>query len=108
MKQETYNGWRNYATWLVALHIDNDQTLQHHAMHIWEMGDQNDCDWGLYDYGQALKEWFDELTDAINESIPNSTLVSDLLNATLSEVDWKELAEHYADTYKEITVNEIG
>ena len=104
----SYNGWKNYATWLIALHIDNDQALQGYAMEVWKNGSQDDCDWGLYEYGQALKEWFDELIDAINESIPNSTLVSDLLNATLSEVDWRELAEHYADTYKEITENELG
>ena len=105
---ETYNGWTNYPTWLVALHINNDQSLQNHAFHIWEMGSQDDCDWGLYDYGQALKEWMDELTDAVNKAIPNSYLVTDLISFTLVSVNWRELAESFAKDYKEITENEIG
>lgn len=108
MKQESYNGYTNYATWLVALHINNDQSMQNHVFHIWEMGSQDDCDWGLYDYGQALKEWMDELTDAVDEAIPNSYLVVDLISATLVEVNWRELAEYFANDYKEITESEIA
>lgn len=108
MKQETYNGYTNYATWLVALHINNDQSMQNHVFHIWEMGSQDDCDWGLYDYGQALKEWMDELTDAVDEAIPNSYLVVDLISATLVEVNWRELAEYFANDYREITESEIA
>jgi hypothetical protein len=108
MKQESYNGYTNYATWLVALHINNDQSMQNHVFHIWEMGSQDDCDWGLYDYGQALKEWMDELTDAVDEAIPNSYLVVDLISATLVEVNWRELAEFFANDYKEITESEIA
>lgn len=102
MKQERYNGYTNYATWLVALHINNDQSMQNHVFDIWEMGSQNDCDWGLYDYGQDLKEWMDELTDAVDEAIPNSYLIVDLISSTLAEVNWRELAEHFANDYKEI------
>lgn len=108
MKQESYNGYTNYATWLVALHINNDQSMQNHVFHIWEMGSEDDCDWGLYDYGQALKEWMDELTDAVDEAIPNSYLVVDLISATLVEVNWRELAEYFANDYKEITESEIA
>ena len=105
MKNTGYNGYTNYPTWLVALHINSNQLMQGYVFEIWEMGNQDDCDWGLYDYGQALKEWFDELNDAVSERIPNSHLINDLMNATLSEVNWRELAEHFADDYKEITVN---
>jgi hypothetical protein len=82
--------------------------MQNHVFHIWEMGSQDDCDWGLYDYGQALKEWMDELTDAVDEAIPNSYLVVDLISATLVEVNWRELAEFFANDYKEITESEIA
>jgi len=50
----------------------------------------------------------DELTDAVNEAIPNSYLVVDLISATLVEVNWRELAEYFANDYKEITESEIA
>ena len=31
MKEQEYNGWRNYQTWNVALWIDNDEGLYHAA-----------------------------------------------------------------------------
>lgn len=27
MSEEGYNGWTNYETWLLALNVDNDQSL---------------------------------------------------------------------------------
>ena len=108
MNNTGYHGYANYPTWLVALHINSNQLMQGYVFEIWQMGSQDDCDWGLYDYAQELKEWFDGVTDAVDEAIPNSNLVVDLINATLSEVNWRELAEHFADDYKEITVNQIG
>lgn len=104
MNNTGYNGYANYPTWLVALHINNNQLMQDYVFEIWEMGSQDDCDWGLYDYAQELKEWFHGVTDAVDEAIPNSYLIVDLISATLVEVNWRELAEHFANDYKEITV----
>jgi len=100
MEKKQYNGWTNYATWLVALHIDNDEALQNYAL---ELVGQDDCEWGVATASSELKNWFEELVDEIANFIPNNALVSDLINATLSDVNWQEIAKHYIETYKEIT-----
>jgi len=102
METQKYNGWTNYATWLVAVHIDNDQSLQYHAL---QLVGRDDCEWGLYEASMELKNWFEELVDEVQERIPNNALITDLINATLGEVDWYELGEHYIQSYKEITEN---
>ena len=94
----SYNGWKNYATWLVALHIDNDEALQNHALELVGSDDSK-----LYEASMELKNWFEELVDELQERIPNNALICDLINATLGEVDWYELGEHYIQTYKEVT-----
>ena len=94
----SYNGWKNYATWLVALHIDNDEALQNHAL---ELVGSDDCE--LYEASMELKNWFEELVDELQERIPNNALICDLINATLGEVEWYELGQHYIQTYKEVT-----
>ena len=96
----SYKGWTNDATWLVALHIDNDEVLQNHAF---ELVGQDDCEWSLYEASSELKNWFQELVDEVSNIIPHNALVCDLINATLYDVNWQELAEYYIETNKEIT-----
>jgi hypothetical protein len=105
MKKETYNGWKNYATWLIALHIDNDQALHEHAITL--VGN-DDCEWGRAKAAIHLREWFYELIVEIEERIPNNYLICDMINCTLGQVDWMEIADHYIETYREVTKKELG
>ena len=98
-KDTTYNGWRNYETWAVALWIDNEQETQEQAL---EMA-RNAVDAAGMAEGEpyppeprhiladTLKTWVsDELLPDLG-----ATLAADLLGAAVSEVDWREIAEHY-------------
>lgn len=92
METQKYNGWTNYATWLIALHIDNEEALQDEAL---SLHNEN-----TYDYSKSLENWFDDLVEFLDGF--KSTIVADLVRATLSDVNWYEIAEHYQNTYKEV------
>lgn len=92
---EKYNGYNNYETWLVALWIDNDQCYQEMVQELAEQysDDENDM-------ASALKEFVEEMPD-VSKALENSGMVADLVNSTLSDVDWYELAEMYIKESKE-------
>jgi hypothetical protein len=82
-----YNGWTNYATWRVNL----------------EMIDGIDpTDYGLekmdaYDLGEYLKEYCHDIL----EVEVKKSFALDYALAFISEVNWREIAEHMIDAYPE-------
>lgn len=91
---EKYNGYTNYETWLVALWIDNDQYRQGEAHTI----ACTETDIGVL--AENIKQWVYEW-DEINTGVESGTIVADLINSALSEVDWYELAGMYRQEVKE-------
>ena len=85
MKNKSYNGWTNYPTWLVALWIDNCEATMLNVQNLvkkkFEYNFQ--CD-------EALKEMMEEFC-----SLDEASLKQDLINATLSEVNWTEIVQSY-------------
>ena len=73
MKDNTYNGWTNYATWRVNL----------------EMFDGSD-EAGQWT-AESAREFVEEI---IIESTPEG-IARDYALAFISEVNWHEIAEHY-------------
>jgi hypothetical protein len=89
------NGWKNYATWNVALWIDNDQgsysTRCEMAQKCWDNTlDKEDAKCSL---AESLKDYVEEM----NPIRDQSSLFNDLLNAALGEVDWYEIADSFLD-----------
>lgn len=84
---EKYNGWNNYETWNAALWINNDQALQESAT---ERVTDNRHD--TADAADALSTIFEDY-----EMIPDlpSGPASDMLNASLSAIDWYEIAQSF-------------
>ena len=73
MKDTTYNGWTNYATWRVNL----------------ELFDGSDQFWSA-----------DSARDFVEEIIIDSTpegVARDYALAFISDVNWYEIAEHYEE-----------
>jgi hypothetical protein len=98
-----YNGWTNYETWNVALWLDNDEALCNHI--IPEMADDVVAHSPANRYlsmeqvqgGRMADALRDFVTDPDNGLMPDlgATMASDLLGAALSEVNWREIADHY-------------
>ena len=92
--EKTYNGWSNYETWLVNLHIDNSEYTNEQKM---EMAKQ-----ALIDTEGDKAEAERQLAEAIKEMVENemlpeyidNLLLSDLLSSALQEVDFREIAEN--------------
>lgn len=71
MTNETYNGWTNYATWRVALeYFDGFEP----------------------DYEMGAESCKDMVTEHLEEQGRGTTL--DYALAFVSDVNWKEIAEH--------------
>ncbi len=83
-----YNGWSNYETWAVSLWLEQDPSLTQ------EIVDrvQEDDDERASEVAQQLKSRISE-----NNPLSGNSLYSDLLNASLSEVNWQEIAEILLD-----------
>lgn len=96
MSDKTYNGWTNYETWNLALWLDNDQgSYEHWRERAEEVYRDTDGDDRRDDAYTALAK---ELEADIKESQPTVTgFRADMLNAALSEIDYREIAEHYID-----------
>jgi hypothetical protein len=80
MKDTTYNGWTNYATWRVNLEIFDGLNPSDYG---WSIKDD-------YDLAQELEEYTMEIIDM---GTPESLAKSYAL-AFLSDVDWREIAQH--------------
>jgi len=89
-EDKKYNGYNNYETWLVALWIDNDQGYQED---INSMSEQCTVD-DINDLATSIKEYVEMMPD-VSKAIENGGMVADLVNSTLSDVDWYELSEMY-------------
>ncbi len=83
-----YNGWTNYETWAVNLHLSNDQYTYNQARRYYKTADElkewlTNCWYGLKDeIGEADKFY-------ISPAILG--LLSDLLIASLQSVNWYEI-----------------
>ena len=87
----SYNGWKNYETWNVALWIDSEEGSYNERRELARSARS------VGEYAQTLKEWVEEMAPDLGAS-----MFSDLLNAALSEVDWREIAEAwYAEEERE-------
>jgi hypothetical protein len=89
MTNTTYNGWTNYATWRVNLEMIDGLELS-------DFGTNLDA----YDLGQALKDYADEI---LCQGCGYEGLVLDYARAFLSDVNWREIAQHMIADYAEET-----
>lgn len=82
-----YNGWANYETWLVKLWLDNDGV----NLREFITRDRNP-----YNVGQATREMVEEFAPELPPS-----MYADLLNASMSAVDWSEIGQAVLDDNEE-------
>lgn len=94
MTDETYDGWTNYESWLVALWLDNEQGSQEQAR---EIATQAASDLAA---GEAIKSLIEDDVEAVSgwgSAVPQNGMIVDLINAALSRVDWREVGAHFRE-----------
>jgi len=86
MENNDYQGWKNYATWRVALEFFDGYEIQ------------KDEPQDVYDLSKYLKELVESAIDESGqEGISNS-----YAHAFISDVDFYQIAEHVLDMNKEM------
>ena len=94
MQDSKFNGWTNYETWNANLWIDNDWQLSERCAMIAAdlFGSYEDVD----TVAQLLAE---RISDMFYDTMPDlpASFYSDVLNASMREVNWREIAKHYAE-----------
>jgi hypothetical protein len=106
---KAYNGWSNYETWVVKLWMDNSEGDYNYWQEqteetikasfdaendTWKDEAINNLENQLSDFHDSAK---DELLGAYAGGACN--VFHDLLNAAMSEVDWREIAESMIEDY---------
>lgn len=95
----TYQGWKNHATWAVALWVDNDPGTYEHRRELARAAIDDAKQGARQAYGiyaDALKKWIEEEAPDLG-----ATLWADLLASALGQVDWYELAKHWLANERE-------
>jgi hypothetical protein len=101
-----YNGWKNYETWAVSLWLNNDEGTYLFCRRLAReaFAEADDCEqvndeiWTVEEARKFLLA--DKLKEYIAELNPlgeTASLFTDLLNATLQEVHFEEVADGFLE-----------
>lgn len=91
MNRNEYNGWTNYETWLVNLWQDNDQGEQTYWQEQAEGCLAVDSDRAVISLADIMREHYESASADLSGV---TGFWADLLGAALSEVNWREIAQH--------------
>lgn len=89
MDKESYNGWKNHATWCVNLWLTNEEGTNNECLDIVRHARSD------YDAAQGIKAFVDELVDV--ELKDGAGFTRDLVGSALSDVDWHEVVEGFKE-----------
>ena len=94
MQKLEYNGWYNYETWNLKLWLDNDEDthfiVQEKAKSLIKKYN------GYIEAATYLADWLKEHT-LKNTPELKASFYSDVLNASIREVNFQEIATHVCD-----------
>ena len=90
MTDTTYNGWTNYETWCAALWLGEDEYWRDRAEEIMREEDN--------DASAATAELAREMEEVYEDDVPATAgMYADLLSASMSRINWYEIAGHYIE-----------
>lgn len=113
MNDKSYNGWKNWETWNCYLWMTNDEGSQRYfedmAIEVIEDCIENgeDKDSAESKVEKLVSSNFDDNLEQFLEST-EATFFHDLLRASLSEVDFAEIASHLVGDLWEDLVKEAA
>ena len=82
-----YNGWTNHSTWMVNLWFDNFNFTD--DLEMFERCGTND------DVQDTIAEYIESTVDECVELYNREGFLLDVIQSTLNEVDYQEIAEQY-------------
>tara|TARA_R100000700_G_scaffold6425_2_gene10008 strand:+ start:122 stop:439 length:318 start_codon:yes stop_codon:yes gene_type:complete len=84
-----YNGWTNYETWNFNLWITNEEEDYSHALEL-AFGSENE-----YDLSKKLESWAEDMADDVIDHPYNvHGFIQDMVNSSVKEVNFHEVAEY--------------
>lgn len=90
--ETTYQGWKNHATWIVALHLSNTESM-HDAVQGIVATYPDDYD--------AAKKLCEYVKDYLLHYIPNrdnwGCLLNDMVFSVIEDVDFREIVQSYRE-----------
>ena len=88
-----YNGWTNYETWLCNMWFDNFEFTD--VLDMFEgCEDKGDINNVIADY---IKNYVEDYVEYSLAPSDTHGFVHDMLNSAISEIDFRDIAEHYVD-----------
>lgn len=96
-----YNGWSNYETWLVSVHdyipalID---IVYNDSMFTREI---KKGDYDINDYLVDADWCEEEFESMVSDDIPNRGIIADMVNASIQEIDFREIADQVNEVIEE-------
>ena len=98
MDDTKHEGWTNYETWAVKLHMDNDET----AYNYWRLLTTGIAEHANGPGRTAAGLLADHLKARHEEQLPElQGFAADLLTAAFGEVNWYEIAESLLEAVRE-------
>lgn len=107
MSDRSYNGWKNYETWVVNLWLTNEQytyeywmdrareVYKHKARATPSFSKKEEA---VYMIAEDLKDGHEQAMDnMMQDSGMTASLWTDLLTNSLADVDWRAIAQHVVD-----------
>ena len=92
----SYNGWSNYETWVVNLWLGNDEDSYNTCRSLAQRCiEESVADEVFSRKERACYQLANELKEMIEDGNPlasEASVYADLLNASFSEINWKEIA----------------
>lgn len=81
-QSNTYNGWSNYETWAVNLHLTNDESLYHMILECQDASE--------------IKSFVNDRVESVlygnsDHLSPSKLMCQDLLTSSLQSVNWYEI-----------------
>ena len=91
MRDKTYNGWTNYATWNVPLWVDNEYSLYTIR-----------CDLLKIAVGPIDGEWVRSFINCYMNGTTPDLAGNDWEGGRIQDVNWEEIAEHWEEERLEL------
>ncbi len=96
----SYNGWTNYETWNASLWMDGD-TFWHERGEELMQEHNNDADDAKYALSKEMEDYYEECKPEA------AGMYADLLSASMSRINWYEIAGHYIEDVEVDAPDEI-